>query len=160
MLKLEKFFGLSIDESVSDIQSLLEILGIEKDILKTNVVKSLRKKNGRNAAIVIVAIRQQALKFIRHLLIEDMLDFETNYYNKEINTSSNHDRRYGAEDRLLQFALLIASTKSPKAMKEEPKFISVKQLREATFKGNRFERCWDILSEETKHIVSAFRKSK
>ena len=57
MLKLEDFFGLSIDDNVSDIQPLLTTLGIEKIIKDTKVVKSLVKKNGRDAAIVAVAIR-------------------------------------------------------------------------------------------------------
>ena len=160
MIKLENFFGLSIEPGSSDIQHLLETLNIESVILSTKVVKSLIKQNGRNAAIVGIAIRQQALKAIRHLLLEDMLDFDPNYYQKEINTSSEHDRRYGAEDRLLDFALLIASTKSQKVMQADPRFISVKRLREAAFKGTQFEYCWNVLSDESTNIVSAYRKSK
>ncbi|TQV86459.1 hypothetical protein [Aliikangiella coralliicola] len=160
MLKLEDFFGFMIDDERSDIQPLLETLGIEKEIESTKVVKTLIKNNGRQAPIINVARRQQVLKYIRPLLNEDMIDYEPNYYTKEINTSSNHDRRYGAEDRLLEFALVIASTKSKKVMADEPKILTVKQLREAAFLESRFDRCWEILSQETHHIVSAFRKSK
>lgn len=160
MLKLEDFFGLSIDENVSDIQPILEKLKIEKLIKGTKVVKSLTKSSGRDAAIVTVAIRQQTLKHLKPLLNEDLLDYESGFYSKEINTSSDHDRRYSAEDRLLAFALQVASTKSQKMMADDPKILTVKQLREAAFLGTRFERCWEILSQESEHIVSAFRKSK
>ena len=160
MLKLEDFFGLAIDDERSDIIPLMEMLDIKKEIEGTKVVKTLAKKNGRDSAIAAVARRQQILKIIKPLLNEEMLDYEPNYYNKEINTSSEHDRRYGAEDRLLEYALVVASTKSQKVLASEPKILNAKQLREAAFLETRFDRCWEILSKETHHIVSAFRKGK
>ena len=160
MLTLEDFFGLFIDEERSDIGPLLETLQISKLVEGTKVVKSLRKRNGRDAAIVNVARRQQVLKHIRSLLNEDMLEYDPNYYTKEINTSSEHDRRYGAEDRLMEFALLIASSKNKKVMANDSNIINVKQLREASFLESRFDRCWEILSRESHHIVAAYRKSK
>ncbi len=36
----------------------------------------------------------------------------------------------------------------------------VKQLRDAAFLESRFDRLWEILSQETHHIVTAFRKGK
>jgi len=94
------------------------------------------------------------------LINEELLDYEPNFYSKDVNTSSNHDRRYSSEDRLLAFALQVASTKSQKMMSEDSKILTVKQLREAGFLESRFDRCWEILSQESHHIVSAFRKSK
>ena len=160
MLKLEDFFGLSIDDNVSDIQPLLTTLGIEKIIKDTKVVKSLVKKNGRDAAIVAVAIRQQTLKYIKSLINEDFLGYESSFYAKEVNTSSNHDRRYSSEDRLLSFVLQVASTKSQKVMAEDKNILTTKQLREAAFLESRYDRVWEMLSQESHHIVSAFRKSK
>lgn len=160
MLKLQDFFGLSIDSEKSDIGPVLKVLGIDNDIENTKVVKSLKQSSGQQAPIVSVARRQQVLKLIRPMLNEDMLDHEDSYYNKEINTSSEYDRRYGAEDKLLSFALLVASTKSIKMLQEDSNILTAKQLREAAFRGTRFDKCWDILSEETNHIVTAFRKSK
>ncbi len=160
MLNLSKFFGLVIEDDSSDYLSILEMLNERDFVEETKVVSTLKKQNGADAPIVSVGRRQQVLKLIKPLLNEDYLDFEENYYQKEINTSSEHDRRYGAEDKLLEFALLVATGKSMKVRLEEPKYISVKQLREAAFKGNRFEKCWDILSEETAHVVEAYRKSK
>lgn len=160
MIVLSKFFGLVIDDETSDLIPLLEELGIKEFIEESKVVSTLKKQAGKDSPIVTVGRRQQILKLIKPILNEDMLEFEENYYDKEINTSSEHDRRYGAEDKLLEFALLVATTKCHKVRVEEPKFISVKQLREATFKGSRYDKCWDILSEETNHIISAYRKSK
>lgn len=160
MLKLEDFFGLAIDEDRSDIKALVSLINLGKEIENTKVVKALAKANGRDSAIVGVARRQQVLKLIKPLLNEDMLEYDASYYSKEINTSSNHDRRYGAEDRLLEFALIAASTKSKRILADEPKILTVKQLREAAFLESRFDRCWEILSSETHHIVTAFRKQK
>ncbi|WP_196138429.1 hypothetical protein [Aliikangiella sp. G2MR2-5] len=160
MLKLSDFFGLSIDEDVSDIRPLLEALSINKEIEKTKVVTSLKKKNGTDAAIVNVGRRQQVLKLIQPLVNSDMLDYEANYYDKEINTSSDHDRRYGAEDKLLMFSIIVASTKSLKIARDDTNLPTIKLLREAKFKETRFDRLWDVLSDETSHIVSAYRKSK
>jgi len=159
-LKLEHFFGLKIEDERSDIMPILRELGIDQDVENSKVVKALKKANGHEAPIVSVARRQQALKAVLHLLNAPMLEYDPLYYTKEINTSSDHDRKYGAEEKLLEFALVVASTKSPKMMRDDPKVLTTKQLREAAFKETRFERCWEILAEETSHIVNAFRKAK
>jgi hypothetical protein len=89
-----------------------------------------------------------------------MLDYDSLYYTKEVNTSSNHDRRYCSEEKLLQVALIIASTKSIKTLSDQTRIVSVKQLREAAFLETRYDRIWEILSQETHHVVAAFRRSK
>lgn len=160
MLKLEDFFGLAIDEERLDILPLMALIHIEDEIKKTNVVKTLSKQYGADASIVSVARRQQVLKLIKPLLNEKMLDYEASYYTKEISTSSDFDRKYDAEEHLLDYALIVASTKSKKMLAADPGILNSKQLREAAFLESRFDRCWEILSKETHHIVSAFRKSK
>jgi hypothetical protein len=159
MLKLTDFFGLLIDEEYSDIIPLMNTLKVTKMINQTQVVKSLIKENGINAAIVSVARRQQLLKMLRVLLDAKMLDYDALYYDKEITTSSDHDRRYGAEDKLLEYGIIVASTRSKRLLDDERGFITVRQLREAAFPGTRFDKLWDILSEETRHIVDAYRKT-
>ncbi len=160
MLKLEDFFGLAIDEDRSDVLPMMALTHIKEEIEETNVVKTLSKQNGRDAAIVSVARRQQILKLLKPLLNETLLDYEANYYVKEVNTSSDFDRRYDAEEHLLEYALIVSSTKSKKLLANEPGILNCKQLREAAFLESRYDRCWEILSQETHHIVSAFRKSK
>ncbi len=160
MLKITDFFGLAIDEESSDIKYLMVALGIDELINDTKVVKKLSKQNGVNAAIVNVARRQQLLKMIKPMLNDKLLEHEPNYYLKEINTSSEHDRRYDAEEHLLHFALIVASTKSKKVLESSQEIITCKLLREGAFLGSRYDRCWEILSQASSHIVSAFRKSK
>lgn len=160
MIKLADFFGLSIDEENSDCSRLLAELKIDEMIEKTKVVSTLKKQNGKDAPIVSVGRRQQILKHLKPLINEDMLEHDDGYYSKEVNTSSEHDRRYGAEDKLLEFALLVASTKSIKVANEDPAIPTVKQMREAAFKGTRYDRYWDLLSDETNHVIEAYRKSK
>ena len=160
MLKLVDFFGIKLEEERSDISSFLEGVKVNNMINNTKVVKQISASNGSDSPIVGVARRQQFIKLLRPLLSETMLDYDPLYYTKEVNTSSNHDRRYCSEEKLLQVALIIASTKSIKTLSDQTKIVSVKQLREATFLETRYDRIWEILSQETHHVVAAFRRSK
>ena len=160
MLKLDDFFGLKLDEERSDISSLLNSIGVDYQINQTNVVRKLASSNGIDSPIVGVARRQQFLKFIKPLLVGDMLKYDPNYYTKEVNTSSEHDRRYCSEEKLLLTALVIASTKSLRVLKTDPNIISAKHIRQKEFVGTRFDKLWELLSVETQHVVDAFRKGK
>ena len=158
MLKLEDFFGIKLEKERSDISSFLEAVEVNEMINNTKVVKQISASNGSDSPIVGVARRQQFIKLLKPLLTKKMLDYDPMFYKKEISTSSNHDRRYSAEEKLLQVALIIASTKSIKTLAGQTKIVSVKQLREAVFLDTRYDRVWEILSQETHHVVAAFRK--
>lgn len=160
MLKLDDFFGVILDEERSDLGTIFSTFKVDSLINGTNVVKKLSRTNGSDSPIVAVAKRQQFLKMIKPLINDDMIEYDGSYYSKEVNTSSNRDRQYGSEDKLLQVALIVASTKSLKMLENEEKIVNVKQLRDAAFLETRFDRLWEILSQETHHIVSAFRKAK
>jgi len=160
MLKLDDFFGLKLEAERSDISTFLSAVNVDKAINKTKVVKKISASNGADSPIVGVARRQQFIKLLKPLVNDELLEYDPRYYTKEVNTSSNHDRRYCAEDKLLQVGLIIASTKSIKTLENEPNIVNVKQLREAAFLESRFDRLWEILSQETHHIVKAFRKGK
>ncbi len=160
MLKLSDFFGLKLEEERSDISTFLSAVNVDDEISKTKVVKKISSSNGSDSPIVGVARRQQFIKMIKPLVNETMLDYDRRYYSKEVNTSSERDRRYCAEDKLLQVALIIASTKSIKTLENEPNIVNIKQLRDAAFLESRFDRLWEILSQETHSVVKAFRKSK
>ncbi|PHS15298.1 MAG: hypothetical protein COA86_13840 [Kangiella sp.] len=160
MLKLDDFFGLKLEEERSDISSLLNLIGVDYQINQTNVVRKIAASNGIDSPIVGVARRQQFLKMIKPLLVSDMLKYDANYYTKEVNTSSQHDRRYCSEEKLILVASVIASTKSLRVLKADPNIMSEKNIRENAFVGTRFDKMWDLLTKETQHIVDAFRKSK
>ena len=160
MLKLEQFFGLKLEEKRSDISPFLSAVNVDEKINNTKVVKKISATNGTDSRIAGVARRQQFIKLLKPLVNEDMLDYDSRYYTKEINTSTDHDRRYGAEEKLLQLALVIASTKSIKILENQPNIVNVKQLRAAAFSETRFDRLWEILNRETYHVVKTFRKGK
>ncbi len=160
MLTLDDFFGLKLEEERSDISSLLDSIGVDYQINQTNVVRNIAASNGLDSPIVGVARRQQFLKMIKSLLVSEMLNYDANYYTKEVNTSSKHDRRYCSEEKLISVALVIASTKSLKVLKTDPSIMSEKHIRENAFVGSRFDKLWELLTAETQHIVDAFRKSK
>jgi len=160
MLKLEDFFGIKLEEERSDITTFLSAVKVDDLINGTKVVKQISAKNGSDSPIVGVARRQQFIKLLKPLVNEKLLDYDPIYFTKEVNTSSQHDRRYCAEDKLLQVALIIASTKSMRTLENEPNILNVKQLRDASFLETRYDRLWNILTEETRHIIEAFRKGK
>jgi hypothetical protein len=160
MLKIEDFFGIKLEQERSDITSFLSAIKVNDFINGTKVVKQIAAKNGSDSPIVGVARRQQFLKMIKPLVNEKMIDYDPVYFTKEVNTSSHHDRQYCAEDKLLQVALIIASTKSMKTLENESYILNVKQLRDASFLESRYDRLWSILAEETSHIIEAFRKRK
>ncbi|MFT6733093.1 MAG: hypothetical protein ACJAS9_001278 [Polaribacter sp.] len=160
MLTLANFFGLKLEEERSDISSLLNLIGVDYQIHQTNVVRKIAASNGIDSPIVGVARRQQFLKMIKPLLAADMLKYDASYYTKEVNTSSIHDRRYCSEEKLILVALVIASTKSLRVLKADPKIMSEKNIRENAFVGSRFDKIWEILTQETQHVVDTFRKSK
>ncbi len=160
MVKLSQFFGLVIDEKLSDFAPILHKLKVSTAIEQTEVVRQLKKQNGRDAPIVNVGRKQQVLKLIKPLLDAKMLPYDERYFKKEINTSTERDRRYGAEEKLLEFALLVATNKSRKIREADGKAQTMKHLRDPSLEDKRFKRFWDLLSESTAHIVAAYRKGK
>jgi hypothetical protein len=160
MLKLDNFFGLKVEKNTMDIYALFSSLGVNQSINKTKLVKKLIHSNGEDSRIVGVARRQQFLKMIKPLLNHEMLIYNEPFYTKEINTSSEHDRRYDAEEKLLLVALIVASTKSMEQFKRNPEILSIKSFREKAFIQTRFDKIWSLLSQETESIVHSFRQEK
>jgi hypothetical protein len=156
-MELNDFFGMDFNVKHFEINTLLDLMGIRRLIEATRQVAQISERFGKHSPYVDLAKRQQTLNHFKLLLDQDMLDYDARYYEKEINTASAHDRRYNAEDHLLEFALSVATAQTPKQLKSHDFKPDIKVLRSIRA-GERFDRLWDVLSRETADVIQAFKK--
>ncbi|MEE4246252.1 MAG: hypothetical protein V2I33_12655 [Kangiellaceae bacterium] len=159
--ELNDFFGMGIDVHRSDVEYLLGLVPkLEAQVQNSKVVKSMIKQAGSKDPIVAVAKRQQLMKALKSLLNDKMPAYDPVFYEKDVNTASDADRAYGAQDKLIQFAMVLATGKSIDTLERDEFTPNLKMLRDAAFKGSRFDKLWDLLSADTETVVANYRKTK
>jgi hypothetical protein len=156
-MELKDFFGLDFNFKQFEINTLLDLMGMRRLIEKTRQVSQIMEHFGKRSPYVDLAKRQQTLNHFKPLLEQDMLDYDAHHYEKEINTATEHDRRYNAEDRLLEFALIVAAGQTPRQLKSNDFKPDIKALRSVR-SSDRFDRLWDVLSREAGDIIKTFKK--
>lgn len=156
-MELNDFFGLDFNFKQFDINALLDLLGIRRVIESTRQVTQITERFGKHSAYVELAKRQQTLNNFKLLLERPLLDYDALYYEKEINTASEHDRRYNAEEKLLEYTLIVASGQTPRQLKHSEFKPDIKTLR-GLAATERFDRLWDVLSREAGEVIAAFKK--
>ena len=104
-------FGVNIDFAYFDVFELLEVLGISRHILETERVANLIKKHGEKHHIVSVAIRQVLLSELKATLNKELLPFHSPFQDVHI-TSTDYERRYEAEEKLIMLCYSISLSKS------------------------------------------------
>ncbi len=156
-MKIRDFFGLDLSQSTFSIDFYLKQKGLLNKIKETTAVHSLTERHGEEHFIVRIAKRQAALKYLKPLINAHMLPHDTYYYTKEINTATDHDRRYDAEEQFLTYCLIIASGKSLAALERAEFTPTVRALRQ-TIARKRFERYWGVLAEQTGDNIKQFKE--
>ena len=156
-MELNDFFGLDFNFKQFEINTALDLMGLRRVIESTRQVSQITERFGKFSPYVDLAKRQQTLNYFKALLEQDMLDYDPRYYEKEINTATTHDRRYNAEERLLEFALIVAAGQTPKQLKSHDFKPNVKALRSIRA-SERFDRLWEVLSREAGDVIQAFKK--
>ncbi len=153
-----QFFGLNIylDQNRYSTDSLTELIGIKNTLNKAKTVKRLSSENGKAHPIVDIAKRQLALKQLRPLLEDSLLKYDSLWYTKEVNYSSDSDRLYGAEEKLLGFALCIATGDTLKHLEGTDFKPNTQALRETPDK-ERFKRYWELLADCTRKTVEDYQ---
>lgn len=157
-MKVKDFFGIDLKQSNFDIDFYIDLIGQRKEILKSETVKNLIKKHGSDHPIIAIAKRQALLRHLKFLINSELAPLDPYYYKKECNTSSATDRQYGAEEKLLEYCLVIATgITSPKL--ENSKFTpNIKILRDiGTKKLTRFDHYWQILNDHTSDRIKRFK---
>ena len=157
-MELKDFFGLDFNLKTFEINTLLDLMGIRRLIEGTRQVTQITDRFGKHSPFVQLAKRQQTLNHFKPLLDQDLLDYDPLYYEKPINTASAHDRRYNAEDRLLEFALIVAAGQTPKQLKNPEFKPDIKALRSVR-SSDRFDRLWEVLSREAADVIQAFKQT-
>ncbi len=157
-MEREDFFGLDFRIKNFDINILLDLLSIRSKIESIDTVKQISKKFGKSSAFLMVSKRQQTLKFLKPLLDDEFNHFDQFYYEKEVNTASEHDRRYNAEERILEFALMVASGKTYRELKKEEFKPGLHTLRELK-SSERYDCLWNVLLTVEKNTIEQFKKA-
>ena len=161
VVKLEQFFGVDLSKREYDLTSFIRSVGLEKEIQQHASTQALEKQFGEGNRVVQISKRQVILKSLRTLLGNKFLPYDSIFYRKECNTSSDSDRRYGAEEKLLQFSLMIASGKSLHQIEIEKFKPDIQYLREQSAKPDKLlNKLEGIMSEDTRADILAFKKKK
>jgi len=155
-LDIKKLFGLPLDQEVFDIDKHADLIGIRKVVTNSRAVKKLRDENGKNHPIVLIAKRQTMLKHLKNAIEEDLMPYDPIYYRKDCNTAEESDRRYAAEEKLLEYCLMVACGKPLKRIANEGFRPDCQALRDTPSK-ERHKRYWGILADHTREAISSYQ---
>ena len=160
-MKLDDFFGVDIDKYPYETNRVLDFLGLRRTIEKTSQVSSLTNAFDANSQYVEVAKRQQLLLFFNPLLSKEFLPYDKHYYTKDVNTGTDKDRRYNAEDRLLRIVLSVVTGERYSALVDKEFKPDIAALRSANRDSEeRHDRLKQILSDQTSPILEQFKVDK
>ena len=158
-MEIQDFFGLDFSIKRFEINTLLDLLGIRRKIEETSQVKKIIERFGMNSPYTNLAKRQQTLNYFKPLIENAMQPHNPLYYVKAVNTATENDRFYNAEERLLELVLIVASGKTNRELLNTEYKPSVKVLRNIDH-SERFDRLWEILSQESREVIESFKKEK
>ena len=105
--------------------------------------------------------RQILLKQLKPLLRESILPPDPDFHTKEVNTATERDRRYGAEEKLLWFCLCVATGKTLKQLERiqfKPDAEALRRIPGA--KDGKFDRIWEVLSEQHGEYILKFKNGE
>lgn len=155
-MRVDDFFGLNLDLTHFQVDNVLELIGLRRTIERLAPVQKLIAESGKEHPIVSIGKRQFALKALRPLYDKGVQAHDPRFFAKEVNTGTEADRHYAAEEKLLQFGLILATGKTLKQLEQQgfkPDTAALRSLpRQALF-----ERLWDILADHTRDIVLAYK---
>ena len=153
-------FGVNIDFAYFDVFELLEVLGISRRILKTERVANLIKKHGEKHHIVSVAIRQVLLSELKLTLNKELLPFHSPFQDVHI-TSTDYERRYEAEEKLILLCYSISLSKSVTSIRRLKGEEFSKIPREFHSKGRSlYDYFRSILNDNTRDYVLAYKEGR
>lgn len=160
-MELKDFFGLDIDKYSYETNRILDFLGVRRTIEKTRQVNDLVLAFDKSSIYVDVAKRQQLLLFLKPLLAKSFLPHDKHFNDKEVNTATDKDRRYNAEERLLTIALsIVTADKYSNLIANEfkPDISILRSLNNDS--EERYDRLKQILNKNIKPILEQFNIDK
>ena len=160
-MKLEDFFGVNIDKYPYETNRVLDFLGVRRTIEKTRQVNDLINAFEPNSPYVNVAKRQQLLLLLKPLLSKEFLSHDKFHDTKEVNTATEKDRRYNAEERLLTIVLSVSTGEKYSTLvdkKFKPDISILRSLNKD--QDERYDRLKQILSSHTQEVIEQFKIDK
>ncbi len=157
-MKTDDFFGFNFDRRLFVLDDYLSFKGLAQEVDRRPAVReALRLTGSPEHGLVRIVRRREALKRLAPLLRQAFLPWNKYYYLKEVNTATEEDRRYGAEEALLTFALVLATGQTWPVLREtrfQPGLRVLRNMepleREATL--------MEILAEQTAEAEAAYRR--
>lgn len=153
------FFGIDLDQDTYNTDTLLDLLKIDKQIVKSKTVKQLSRENGEDHPIVEIAKRQLSLKFFRKFLEEGIMPYDEFWYTKDNNYSSDQNRLYGSQEKMIQVCLAIAMGKPVKKLIDDEIKPNARAIRDIESQ-QRFAKLWEILSDNTRERIESHKRAQ
>lgn len=155
-MDIEKLFGLPLDQEPFDVDKHADLINIKKMVASNRAVKKMLTENGKTHPITQIAKRQTILKHLKSDIETELMPYDPLYYKKEVNTAEASDRKYAAEEKLLEYCLIVACGKPLKKVAQEGFKPDVQALRDTPAK-ERHNRYWAILADHTREAILAFQ---
>ncbi len=158
-MDIKQFFGLPLDQNIYDIDQLSDLIGLKAQINENKTVRHLIINTSPNHSIVSIGKRQQLLKKLKGLLEHKLLPYDELWYKKAVNTASDIDRQYEAQDKLIYYCIILASGKTFQEIKNLNIKPDIATIR-GTNDRERYQLLWTVLANNTNEAISQFRKDK
>ena len=151
--KMESCFGADINVGYFDMEEILGILGIKKEVMCSKRVQSIIKTHGRKDRLVGIAMRQIAFDVLRPTLESPFLPYDP-FFSDDKLLNSRRERLYDSEERLLLLCMSIASGRSVKSVKKLNIGFTTKELRSKhTKKQSLFRYFRQELNDQTREYI-------
>ncbi|UTV98773.1 HD domain-containing protein [Marinomonas rhizomae] len=155
--KLESCFGADINVGYFDMEEILDILGIKKEVVGSKRVQCIIKEHGEKDRLVGIAMRQVVLDVLRSNLESPFLTYDP-FFSDDKLLNNRHERLYDAEERLLFLCMSIASGRSVKSLKKLNPHFTTKELRSKHAKNQSLFRYFrQELNDQTREYILAHK---
>ena len=155
-MDIQKLFGLPLDQEHFDVDKHADLIDIKKIVVSNRAVKKMQDENGKNHPITLIAKRQSILKHLKNDIETELMPYDPLYYKKEVNTAEASDRKYAAEEKLLEYCLVVACGKALKKINQEGFKPDTQALRDTPAK-ERHKRYWTILGDHTRDTIQNYQ---
>ncbi len=112
-MKIADFFGFNLDRSPFVLEDYLAFGRLGQRVDRSPAVQqAIDRVGSREHGYVRILRRREVLRLLGPLIRSDFLPWNKYYYLKEVNTATEEDRLYGAEEAFLAFCLVLATGQS------------------------------------------------
>ena len=154
-MKLGDFFGMDLSARVFQVDHYADLLGVRGALADNPQVLAYQADMTRHGSAALYLFKRLLiLRMLQVLLTGPMLSFDSHYDAKKLAAGSSRDRRYGAEEKLLAYALIVATGKSENQLKAEQFHPTVRALREWP-QASRFKHLERLLIDSNPALVEA-----